>query len=496
MSDAADPASFRAHILRDIRPYVCTFPDCNVDPNKLYSSRRAWFEHELTFHRRQWSCPLGCATAIGDLTSFQAHIASEHPTHVHELSSHALPRGQEIPANAEARCPFCTMNIKPRRKIESHIAWHQVQVGLMVLQSSIIEDSDEEEQAEDLEEEEVADMPNFPTTDLPTQPGSHHMLSSPSTSDVEEGKTHSGSKIPPKKNSKAGITTKSAEWDEPSGSVDTSHEPVFSESQHVSKRIEIAPDATASAADPEGNKQTVSISFESESVPKDTHNLEWNVVEHPAVASTLRLSRTNLKSSSSARRTWFLMPSFDFPPTSNSPVRLGQVLTDPLNPEDGILHSEKLDAITSHSDMHSGTEQREVGYDLGDLRLQAMILNTYQLLNVTQYVARLEETPEVRHILREQNRFGSRKIYVITGLKIITDSKVFMRGEKSRMSGVSANIGVSGIVQANIGYGFTNERSTSFQISDPVIFAYCLAQVRTSFLGSQAVARYTKGAVL
>lgn len=385
------------------------------------------------------------------------------------------------------------MNIKPRRKIESHIASHQVQVGLMVLQSSIIEDSDEEEQAEEEEEEEVADMPNFPTTDLPTQPGSHQMLSSPSTSDVGKGKIHSGSEIPPKENSKAGVATKSVEWDEPSGSVDTSQEPVFSVSQHVSNRIEIAPDAKVSAADPEGNKQAdgLSVPLESESVPKDMHNLEWNTVKHP----TLHLLPTDLKSISSARRTWFLMPSFDFPPTSNSSVRLEQVLTDPLNPENGILDSEKLDAIISRSYM-PGTEQREVEYDLGNLQLQAMTLNTYQLERVAQYVARLEETPEVRRILREKNRFGSRKIYVITGLKIITDSKVVMREEKSRKSGASVSISVSAGIQANIGYGSTNERRTSFQISGPVIFAYCLAQVRTSFLGSQAVARYTKGAAL
>ena len=217
------------------------------------------------------------------------------------------------------------MNIKSRRKIESHIAWHQVQVGLMVLQSSIIEDSDEEEQAEDSEEEDVADMPDFPTTDLPTQPGSHHMLSSLFTSDAEGDKTHSGSEIPPKKNSKARIATKSVEWDEPSGSVDISHEPLFSESQHISNRIEIAPDATASGANPKGNKQTddLSVPLESESIRKDTQYLEWNGVGYPDVVSTsTRLSsRTLSKVSSSPRRTWFLMPNFDFPPASDSPVQ-------------------------------------------------------------------------------------------------------------------------------------------------------------------------------
>ena len=170
-------------------------------------------------------------------------------------------------------------------------------------------------------------------------------------------------------------------------------------------------------------------------------------------------------------------------------------MTDPFNPEDGILYPEEIFAIASHPDMHSRTEQREVRYDLGDLQVQAMTLNTYQLLDVTQYVARLEESPKIRYITRVRKmRPGSQKFYVITGLKIITGSQVFIRREKSRMSGVAAKIISVPSLQAKRGYSFANEESTSFQISDPAIFAYCLTQVRTSFLGSQTVARYTKGA--
>jgi hypothetical protein len=95
--------------------------------------------------------PLGCnlTTSFPDLASVEVHVASKHPSHVYELSSHPLPRGQEISTTAEAMCPFCPETVKPRPRIESHIASHQIQVGLMVLQSSMIEDSDEEDVAED-----------------------------------------------------------------------------------------------------------------------------------------------------------------------------------------------------------------------------------------------------------------------------------------------------------------------------------------------------------
>lgn len=74
-----------------------------------------------------------------------------------------MARGQEILANAEAECPFCKASIKSRRQIESHIARHHVQVSLMVLNSSIVEEADEEVSTED-SEEDSADLPEFPIT--------------------------------------------------------------------------------------------------------------------------------------------------------------------------------------------------------------------------------------------------------------------------------------------------------------------------------------------
>ncbi|ORY05495.1 hypothetical protein BCR34DRAFT_543915 [Clohesyomyces aquaticus] len=40
--------SWRKHALSDLRPYLCTFQNCDL---KLFSDRHAWFEHEIE-HRR------------------------------------------------------------------------------------------------------------------------------------------------------------------------------------------------------------------------------------------------------------------------------------------------------------------------------------------------------------------------------------------------------------------------------------------------------------
>ncbi|EPE31996.1 hypothetical protein GLAREA_12078 [Glarea lozoyensis ATCC 20868] len=515
-----DKATWRTHILRDIRPYVCTFPDCNVDPNKLYSSRRVWFEHELKFHRRQWFCPLGCATIIEDLTSLQAHVASVHPTHIRELISDALPRMQEISANAEAQCPFCLMNIKPRRKIESHIAWHQVQVGLMVLQSSVIEDSDEEDEAEQEEEEEVPDMPSFPSMDLPVQQSSNPVLSSPHISDIVDNPNNTSSESLPKEISKAGIVTKSAKWDDWRGTSPKPSESLPKESSKagIVTKSAMWDDWRGTSPKPISPKtQTANLSSGLETASSTAASLNPHYREAIAASApvvdggethnysnerllagkpyNIGLSPGNAKRSSSTRHTWFLMPNFDFTPTPDSPVRLGQVLTNPLHPEDGIIDPGELDAILPQWKMNqTRSRQSEATYELGGLRVRAITLETLQLQQVAQCVDKLGETPEVRRILREKNRFGSRKVYVITGLKVITDSQVNIGEEKSLELGVSAGIPLG--PEVSIGYGSTIEKGTSYRIAEPVIFAYCLAQVRTSFLGVQAIARYTKGAVL
>lgn len=124
----------RNHHMKDLRPYICTFPKCSYDPGKLYSSRHAWFEHELAFHRRQWHCPFDCVV-FSDFSEFDSHLKEEHPGRVDAVSFQVLSRGKEIPTTAEAKCPFCSMTLKSRRDIESHIGEHEERIALMALSS-------------------------------------------------------------------------------------------------------------------------------------------------------------------------------------------------------------------------------------------------------------------------------------------------------------------------------------------------------------------------
>ncbi|KUJ07745.1 uncharacterized protein LY89DRAFT_742517 [Mollisia scopiformis] len=467
--------TWKAHILRDIRPYICTFPDCTADPNKLYSSRRAWFEHELAFHRRQWPCPFGCTTSMPDLASLNIHIASKHPGRAHDFSSHPLPRGQEISPAAEAVCPFCALHIKPRGRIESHIALHQVQVGLMVLQSSIIEDSDDEDLAEN-EEEDLEEISEYHMADLDRSLAllprkKLNRTNEPVKEDPSQYRRHDKSAIDNAVDLPATDKIKAGKMDD---------------IPHTNWVLE---DLRYTITYPQldtGSSKALPATL----VQQETKQTRDRRITALGLSSPFGKSR-------SGRHTWFLMPNFDFIYQEYSTICLGQVLTDPLRPSDGILTREVLHTPRPQKKHHyymspitvHVTVQREVEYVINDLHVKAMRVETHRFLAVNEYISEVIERPEIAKILKSRQ-----KIFIITGLKVTIGSQVEVGGRNSNI-GATVHAGV--VVGAGIEAGIKLENSTAKSVSyiqNPVLFAYSLTQVQRSSLGSFAVEQYKKGA--
>ncbi|KAI0102183.1 hypothetical protein GGR51DRAFT_528083 [Nemania sp. FL0031] len=124
---------WREHILADLRPYVCTYPDCTFDPDKLYSSQRAWFSHELKFHRRRWLCPLEDNVNFDNLGALEAHVRQKHEGCLSALCREVMSVGQEMPYDAIENCPLCLSTIESRMELESHIGKHFAQIALMAI---------------------------------------------------------------------------------------------------------------------------------------------------------------------------------------------------------------------------------------------------------------------------------------------------------------------------------------------------------------------------
>ncbi|KAK3360710.1 hypothetical protein B0T25DRAFT_602509 [Lasiosphaeria hispida] len=76
-SGAPFPVSIlRRHVFRDLRPYVCTFEQCQ-NAAKLYVNRNDWKYHELQVHRRQFIC-VDCDNTFPDRPSMGQHLKTVH----------------------------------------------------------------------------------------------------------------------------------------------------------------------------------------------------------------------------------------------------------------------------------------------------------------------------------------------------------------------------------------------------------------------------------
>ncbi|KAH6861233.1 hypothetical protein B0T12DRAFT_479964 [Alternaria alternata] len=106
IQDIQSDSTWRKHVFRDLKPYICTFEVCDI---KLFSDRREWFEHELLHHRAQWCCDFCGKGDFRSLKIFKDHVRSRHMQSIKDDQLDALSKASRrsidrIPASD---CPFC-----------------------------------------------------------------------------------------------------------------------------------------------------------------------------------------------------------------------------------------------------------------------------------------------------------------------------------------------------------------------------------------------------
>ncbi|KAF2737056.1 hypothetical protein EJ04DRAFT_431748, partial [Polyplosphaeria fusca] len=106
IQDIRTESSWRKHGFADLRPYVCTFANCDT---KVFSDRRDWFEHELQHHRAEWSCHFCENGDFHSLATFRAHLRNHHTHHADEDQLDAIVEAsrQSIDRIPASECPFC-----------------------------------------------------------------------------------------------------------------------------------------------------------------------------------------------------------------------------------------------------------------------------------------------------------------------------------------------------------------------------------------------------
>ncbi|RAL67571.1 hypothetical protein DID88_008326 [Monilinia fructigena] len=80
-------SAWKKYVFRDLRPYVCTFKECDM---RMFRSRNECFAHELQNYRREWVCEQCHNVPFLSSSSYKDHLRSMHHVELYESQLKAL----------------------------------------------------------------------------------------------------------------------------------------------------------------------------------------------------------------------------------------------------------------------------------------------------------------------------------------------------------------------------------------------------------------------
>jgi hypothetical protein len=127
--------AWKAHLVRDLRPYVCTYEKC-VDADRLYDTRSDWILHETSSHRQIWRCLKHANLIFQHLKDYEYHLQEEHLHEEQLRSSQLLKAGESTSELPDRPCPFCHAELSSAVLLQEHIARHLERIALFALPRS------------------------------------------------------------------------------------------------------------------------------------------------------------------------------------------------------------------------------------------------------------------------------------------------------------------------------------------------------------------------
>ncbi|ESZ95288.1 hypothetical protein SBOR_4315 [Sclerotinia borealis F-4128] len=99
-------SDWKKHVFRDLRPYVCTFEECDM---RMFRSRNEWFAHELQHHRREWACQQCQHTPFSTSLAYKTHLMSKHHIEVEgsQLKGLMLQSEEPVEKISATACQLC-----------------------------------------------------------------------------------------------------------------------------------------------------------------------------------------------------------------------------------------------------------------------------------------------------------------------------------------------------------------------------------------------------
>lgn len=120
----------RKHVLSDLQPYVCTYPDCQLHDH-FFENKNDWYRHESHTHRVEWFCNTMSHGPFINVEDFLDHMHAIHSEPLDKAQLLSLHHGFQQPSNAHSGT--CTLCGEYASKIRSHLARHLEQLALFAI---------------------------------------------------------------------------------------------------------------------------------------------------------------------------------------------------------------------------------------------------------------------------------------------------------------------------------------------------------------------------
>ncbi|KAI4667245.1 uncharacterized protein J4E79_001930 [Alternaria viburni] len=131
--------AWKKHVLRDLKPYVCTFSGCRFQDH-FFASRNAWYLHETQEHRCEWHCNVEGHDICKTPEQFKSHMSESHGT---ELSldqiANLAPMFRRAHCSSAGKCNLCKSE---SQSLCDHVARHLERIALFALPRPLHDDVD------------------------------------------------------------------------------------------------------------------------------------------------------------------------------------------------------------------------------------------------------------------------------------------------------------------------------------------------------------------
>lgn len=141
--DVLAEKAWKAHLIHDLRPYICTYEDCR-NPTQLYDSRKDWVQHENSEHRKVWICLEHSGKVFQSVGAYKRHLQDDHAGSIsgEESLTRIVQASESVTGVDKRTCPICAVELSAGRSMEGHVALHLERFARFSLPRSVINDDD------------------------------------------------------------------------------------------------------------------------------------------------------------------------------------------------------------------------------------------------------------------------------------------------------------------------------------------------------------------